>query len=136
MRQDLDNKLCTDFPLLYADRNASMQVTCMCWGFPGDGWYDLIREASGKLEALISLQLRPEDYKASQVKEKFGTLCFYMTGETPEMRAIIKAAEAKSAVTCEECGAPGKLIQAGWWYTACPTHTDEEDKPKRKGKRS
>lgn len=57
--------------------------------------------------------------RASQVKEKFGTLRFYMTGSTDEMEAIITEAERRSAVTCEECGKPGKLVGGGWVYTRC-----------------
>lgn len=57
--------------------------------------------------------------RASQVKEKFGTLRFYMTAETKEMRPIIEEAERKSAVTCEQCGKKGKLRGNGWLYTAC-----------------
>jgi hypothetical protein len=132
MRQDLDAQLCKDFPLLYADRHANMQVTAMCWGFPGDGWEPLIREASRQLEALISLQLHPENYKAAQVKEKFATLCFYMTDTTPEMDEVIRKAVAKSAVTCEECSAPGKQRGRGWIYTACDDHTEAADKYKGK----
>lgn len=57
--------------------------------------------------------------RASQVKEKFGTLRFYMTSSSDEMEAIIREAERKSAVTCEECGKKGKLRGRGWLYTAC-----------------
>jgi hypothetical protein len=32
-----------------------------------------------------------------------------------------------SAVTCEECGAPGKRRGGGWVYTACDEHTHEDD---------
>jgi hypothetical protein len=75
MKEELDKKLVKAFPLLYGDRNAPMQSTCMCWGFPGDGWFDLIWDLSSKLEPLIQkfidenqdTELYP---KASQVKEK------------------------------------------------------------------
>ena len=60
--------------------------------------------------------------RASQVKEKFGTLRFYMTGQTAEMDDIIGEATRKSAVTCEECGKPGRLRGHGWLYTACKRH--------------
>ena len=53
MKQELDNKLVKAFPLLYGDRNAPMQSTAMCWGFPGDGWFDIIWDLSLKLEPLI-----------------------------------------------------------------------------------
>lgn len=124
MSPELDKKLCEDFPNLFADRRAPMQVTCMCWGFEcGDGWYKIIREAAEKLEPLIR-DLRadhPEDDfpRASQVKEKFGTLRFYMTMETDEMSKIIEEAETKSAVTCERCGKKGILRKGGWLRTLC-----------------
>lgn len=57
MREDLDKQLVMDFPLLYADRHGSAQETCMCWGFPGDGWEPVIRELSEKLEAAIQKEL-------------------------------------------------------------------------------
>lgn len=57
--------------------------------------------------------------RASQVKEKFGTLRFYMTGQTPEMDTIINEAERKSAVTCEACGKKGKIRGHGWLSTRC-----------------
>ncbi len=92
----------------------------MVWGFPGDGWYDLIFRLSEKLE--VAITGLPECY-ADQVKEKFGTLRFYMSSSTDEMEAWIDEAEAESAVTCEECGAPGKLRGKGWLYTACDAHS-------------
>jgi hypothetical protein len=43
MKKELDEKLCNDHPLIFANRNASMQSTAMCWGFDcGDGWYNII----------------------------------------------------------------------------------------------
>ena len=53
MDKELDKKLVEDFPLLYADRGRSMRETCMCWGFPADGWEPLIRELSEKLEPIL-----------------------------------------------------------------------------------
>lgn len=123
MKKELDEKLCTDFPNLFADRHASMKMTCMCWGFPGDGWYGIIREAAEKLEPLIVAYRKENpdaDFpRASQVKEKFGTMRFYMTMETDEMSKIIEDVENKSAETCEECGKKGKLRTGGWLRTLC-----------------
>lgn len=53
MKQALDKKLVKSFPLLYRGRDAPMQSTAMCWGFPGDGWFDIIWDLSSKLEPLI-----------------------------------------------------------------------------------
>jgi len=126
MSPDLDRKLCEDFPNLYRDRNAGPGESLMCFGFPGDGWEPLIRRLSEKIEAIIVAL--PEDrrrhYRASQVKEKFGTLRFSMAATTAEIEAAIDEAEAGSAETCETCGAPGseRETAGGWIHTACEAH--------------
>ena len=128
MNADLDRQLCGRYANLYRDRHADMRVTAMCWGFAcGDGWYDLIDRLSARLEALI-LALPTEEQRsrvcASQVKEKYGTLCIYMTSETAEMSNLIHEAEEQSGKTCEECGTPGVLRQrGGWYFTACNAHS-------------
>lgn len=38
----LDKYLCEKYPKIFVNRNNSPQETCMCWGFPGDGWFYLI----------------------------------------------------------------------------------------------
>lgn len=123
MNKELDEKLCRDFPNLFADRGASMRVTCMCWGFPGDGWHGIIREAAEKLEPLIEAYKKEfpgEDWpRASQIKEKFGTLRFYLSHGTDEMFKIVSEAEDKSAEVCESCGEKGKLRRGGWLMTMC-----------------
>lgn len=63
---------------------------------------------------------------ASQVKEKFGTLRFYYYGGDDYCRGVEALADSMSAVTCEECGSPGKLLQQGWHRTLCETHAKEQ----------
>tara|TARA_R110000850_G_scaffold205106_5_gene331294 strand:- start:578 stop:1213 length:636 start_codon:yes stop_codon:yes gene_type:complete len=53
MNKENDEKLVKAFPLLYGDRYGSEQSTAMCWGFPGDGWFDIIWDLSSKLEPII-----------------------------------------------------------------------------------
>jgi hypothetical protein len=122
MKAELDAALVRDFPLLYSDRNAAPQATCMCWGFEcGDGWEPLIRALSVKLEAAIAALPADQqpNYKAMQVKEKFGTLRFYLTMGTDEMFDMVEVAEAASAETCEGCGQPGSRRGGGWIVTNC-----------------
>jgi hypothetical protein len=169
MDLELDKKLCKLAPHLFADRRASMQVTCLCWGFDcGNGWYELLKEAATKLEPLCKAEyekyiqiekpwykpvreaisfisrasflfhilykfaswLDPNIYnspmhwfgggpRASQVKEKYGGLRFYLTHGTPEMYAIVGKAESQSLMTCETCGKPGKRRGREWLYTRC-----------------
>ena len=125
MKAELDAKLVQDFPMLYIDRHADLRKTCMCFGFEcGDGWYGLINDVSAKLEKMIVQyrQKHPNDEyfpHASQVKEKFGTLRFYMSSSTDEMNDAIREAEDKSSITCERCGNKGKLCGKGWLTTLC-----------------
>jgi len=65
---------------------------------------------------------------ASQVKEKFGTLRFYMDGATDEMYDAINEAERLSATTCESCGLPGKVIGGGWIRVLCDKCNKEDIK--------
>ncbi len=95
----------------------------MCWGFPGDGWYQLIHALSEKLEGMI--KELPEDqqalYYADQVKEKFGTLRFYMSRATAQMNLAIDEAQKVSAKTCEDCGGGFSEVRnnRGWLRVLC-----------------
>ena len=122
MKDELDKKLCQDYPGLYRQRNLPMNETCMCWGFPGDGWYKLIDELSRDLTEYATKN--KITIEATQVKEKFGTLSFYIDG-VPEKHydqvySLIRIAEGKSAKTCELCGAPGEVAGTGWLRCLCP----------------
>lgn len=125
MKKELQEKLFNNFPLLYQDKDLPMSQTCMCWGIDtGDGWFNILYELSEKLYPHI-LKWKEENPdssdhpRASQVKEKFGTLRFYMTHATEEMYELINEAEHKTAITCETCGAPGETSNEGWVFTLC-----------------
>lgn len=124
MDEKLDKALVRDFPILFGDRYEDMRQTAMCWGFPGNGWEPLIRELAEKLEEYNNTHIG--NVVATQVKEKFGGLRFYVfftEGVTREdsgkMWELIGKAELKSEKTCEYCGAPGKLRESGWVKTRC-----------------
>lgn len=131
---EYDTLMCTSFPNLYRNRYADMRTTAMCWGFEiGPGWRKLVYDLSTKLEPIIAQwkkEYPEEEYFpcASQVKEKYGTLRFYMTSATDEMWNLTEEAESASSTICETCGAPGKLAGYSWYYTTCPTHLREDDK--------
>lgn len=141
MKKELDDKLCKDFPRVFRQRNGDMMSTAMCWGFEcGDGWFDLLYKCAARIEREI-VRLKKEDPTtpdeelpcASQVKEKYGTLRFYMSwNETPEIEAAISEAEDESEVTCENCGKPGEVRGGGWLYCACEACEDERQNPKPK----
>jgi len=64
---------------------------------------------------------------AVQVKEKYGTLRFYYDGGDRFIDGLEFMAESMSAVTCEVCGNPGKLVGGGWVRTLCKTHAEEQN---------
>jgi hypothetical protein len=120
MKKEHTEKLLADFPDLYAQYNLPMNQTCMCWGFEcGDGWFDLIYRLSEKLAEI-------GDVQACQVKEKYGTLRFYVDAVNREqgnqIDELIDQAEEESANTCDICGLPGELNGGGWLTTRCATH--------------
>lgn len=66
-------------------------------------------------------------FGAVQVKEKFGTLCYYTNYHSDELQEIISKYESLSASTCETCGSNGILIQQGWWHVTCVECASESD---------
>lgn len=95
----------------------------------GDGWADLLVELCQNIQKCLDAfpRDRVEDVVALQVKEKYGTLRFYLSCYDETIELYIKDAEKKSACTCEQCGEPGKMRGKIWLYTACDEHTRPED---------
>lgn len=69
-------------PILYCQAGKSHRESCMSFGWEcGDGWNETLAGLSYELEALNML-FYPKyrvRIQADQVKEKFGTLCFYFS---------------------------------------------------------
>ena len=104
MKKELDALLCSRYPLIFADRHAPMTQSCMYWGFScGDGWFDLIDTLCARLQFATDHNKAPQ-VVATQVKEKWGMLCFYYWGGNNEQSGMVDMAEALSERICEECG--------------------------------
>ena len=86
----------------------------------GDGWYKLIYEL---VHDIRINDLKKGDWitKATQVKEKFGGLRFYVTGTSDKNWALIRNAEQKSYAVCEETGSEVEVgtWNNGWVRTMC-----------------
>lgn len=89
---------------------------------------DIADAMVGKERYIRGLTPQVPKIQAVQVKEKFGTLRFYTNCGNEYIDGLIAMAEAMSAVTCEECGKPGKVRGGGWIYVACDEHTQVQDK--------
>lgn len=92
----------------------------------GCGWLGIIKRLSVQIEEIATRQgLTDEEWpRASQVKEKFGTLCVHVWGKFnsdawAEIQEAKQAAEAESGKVCGRCGAPGVMRQGGWWHVYC-----------------
>jgi hypothetical protein len=107
----------------------------------GDGWYKLIYELVHEVRVN---DLKKGDWitKATQVKEKFGGLRFYVTGTSDKNWALIRNAEQKSYAVCEETGSEVEVgtWNTGWVRTMCRKEAlrkfyDLSDKGELNGKR-
>ncbi|HRE16198.1 MAG TPA: hypothetical protein PLW86_03900 [Rhodocyclaceae bacterium] len=131
MKQELDDLLCERYPLIFAKRHDSKRDTCMCWGFScGDGWFTLIDTLCKRLQFDTDHNDLPQ-VVATQVKEKFGELRFYIESGTERQFGMIDLAASMSAHLCEECGSPGTLLNnRGYYMTRCAEHTPPEAVPR------
>lgn len=123
MSPELDELLCQRYPLIFSDRHRSIEESCMGRGFEcDDGWFDIIDVLCERIQFLIDHNNIPQ-VVARQVKEKRGTLRFYIGGGDDEIRGMIYMAEAMSGRICELCGRPGRLSQNSV-MTRCQKHFD------------
>ncbi len=93
------DELVLAFPRLY-----SKEISFEC----GEGWRSILLSLSIKIESILE-KCSATDMYAVQVKEKYGTLRFYMSKMTPEIAALVSDTEALSSQTCELCGHFGKM---------------------------
>ena len=126
MNPQLDKQLTQTFPEIFQPRylRNHREQPLEYWGFEcGDGWYQLIYNLCSELMSVA--QPAPV---AVQVKEKYGTLRFYVDHGTDEHYNIIDHYEQLSAHTCEVCGNPGKRRMGNWIVTLCEAHHNQRNK--------
>lgn len=128
MKAELQDKLYADYPSIFIQKDLDMTQTAMCWGIScGDGWYDLIDELCANIQNHVENFNRNKPEKdhiicqATQVKEKFGGLCFYTYGGDEYIDGMISFAESMSYHICTECGQRSEKNESnrGWIYTLC-----------------
>jgi hypothetical protein len=95
------------------------------WSPPvGAGWHGIIHDALVKIDVIVNGDA--SRFRIEQIKEKFGSLCFYHTADASvrdELDAIEIDLEEKSERMCEECRAPAEVHDYKSWYKCwCPTH--------------
>ena len=138
MKQELQDKLFEKFPKIFRQKDLSMQETCMYWGCDcGDGWYNIIDTLCHQIQLHIEHNLSKDEdpevvnVEATQVKEKYGGLCFYYIGGNDFISGLVSMAESLSEKTCEECAAPGTQNEVGWIHTFCTPCRDTLDERRK-----
>ncbi len=119
MKKDLEAILYIKFSYMFVKKDLGPEKSNMCFGFEcGDGWFSLLEDLCNKID--LYLKDKPnmkKEFMVNQVKEKFGTLRFYVTIYDDQIERYIEEAEARSAETCEVCGKPGKVIKIDGWLS-------------------
>jgi hypothetical protein len=124
---------------IFGDRKLPMTQTCMCWGLEvQDGWRKLLEELCFKLHVLethTGIRVR-----ALQVKEKYGTLRFYISSDASGcdakiaeamhdiVQSVVSDAERESGQICEVCGEYASTRVDGWYSTLCTKHAFEDER--------
>ena len=131
------------YPILFQQKNLTMDKTCMCWGIEcPEGWYDTVKDVCDKIEAINNTVGKDHHFEiqAIQVKEKFGTLRFYLNSYPQENATdeemetarlfeeicedIVVRAEYLTESVCQVCGRPifegNKVVSRGWIGYYCP----------------
>jgi hypothetical protein len=124
MRPELQEKIFALKPEWFKD----LQYGIEC----GDGWFDLIRDLTVKLLALEVEE--PDnflDFKVVQIKQKFGGLRYYFSGNQDNVHrridTLINGYETKSYATCEACGKEARVRTLGYVVTLCRYPHDQAE---------
>lgn len=98
MKQELDEQLCKNYPLMMVNRNKDMKETCMCWGFEcGDGWFNILNNLMGNIQIHIDWKNKQREfaiqYNEMLIKMKAGdftTFEEYSTKWKDDYRDLMK----------------------------------------------
>ena len=60
-----------------------------------------------------------KNFRITQIKEKYGLLCFYTYGESKRFREIVDKYTTRSKTTCFSCGRAARWISRGYISPYC-----------------
>lgn len=125
MNESNEESLFEMCPLLFRGKDYGEQLNLMCYGFEcDDGWGSLLIYYSSEIEKLLCRMLTygvlEDDLPlAFQVKEKFGSLRFYMeypgaySDDAKELicsiKDLVKEVQQEAKCICEVCGREGEM---------------------------
>jgi hypothetical protein len=129
MSPELEEEIFKKYPRLFQREDPDGQrFGSSCYEFScGDGWFHIIDTLCRNIQNYSDNHqdgLDQEDAEyyqvtVQQVKEKFGSLRFYISGGDDYIYGMISMAEAISEKTCEDCGAKAEVTTKGWIRNLC-----------------
>lgn len=111
MHQNLEDFIYMKYPFLFTKKERvegkmyypiSIGIEC------NDGWFHIINNLCNSIYLYCELYKKPFP-DVVQIKEKFGTLRFYINKGDDAIHQLISFAESMTETTCEICGNLGKL---------------------------
>ena len=120
MQPESQNKLFKKYPLLFRQKDLSLQETAMCWGLEcPESWYYIIDNMCDVIQYYIdnNPHLNIPQVEFTQVKEKFGFGHFYYTGGDDKIHGIVQFAEYLTFSICAECGSNKNVKATKGWIT-------------------
>jgi ribosomal protein L37AE/L43A len=87
----------------------------------GEGWKKLYQPIIDYIDEYNKDKEGVDKIEIYQIKEKFGTLSFYVSKKTDKLRKMIEDAEAESYHVCEICGRHinKQIVEHHWIYPMC-----------------
>jgi hypothetical protein len=103
MKTELQEQLFKRYPGIFVQRHLPKTETAMCYGINcPDHWYDLIDMLCHHIQIyVINYNKNNNDQlkcEATQVKQKFGGLRFYVSNETDYIKGLINMTESVSRI--------------------------------------
>jgi len=130
MNEQLINQLIAKYPKLFSHYQF---LEC------DDGWFDLIDRLCWQIDEHCKYpghgfhkeEREDKEVYVVQIKEKFGSLRYYLNQNDDYIMGLVSMAESMSAIICEVCGEKGKSRKGGWIKTLCDQHHLENQQRKR-----
>ena len=94
------------------------------WELP-EGWEEVVDELCGAIQDYVDNvkrykegeEIRVEQVRCTQVKEKFGGLRFYFEGGDQEVDGMVRMAEWMCENRCQDCGRKEDLGKTSGWIS-------------------
>jgi hypothetical protein len=110
MSNDIYSEIIRKYPKLFPADLRYRSFSCK------SGWWPLLHETLQKIEKVLD---ENETFCIDCIKEKFGCLRLYYTGNNEQAILLVREAENKSSSVCEYCGKPGKMRSGSWLKVRC-----------------